>query len=187
MLAPPFTPASLRSTVGVSDEAVLEALREWERLGVSGPAGAAWLRSLEEAASGVVPASLVWTGHETKGLHSRDTRQVLDEMISSAKRSILLSSYTYFDGPKAFRPVAKRMDSTPGLRVTLLLNIERGKRSTTKSEDLGPKVRDQVLGIRLAGQEAAESLLRSAFSRTRRPAGGAPRESRNRGRGKPFS
>ena len=135
-LSPPFTPASLRSTVGVSDESIVEALREWERLGVSGPAGAAWLRSLEEAASGVVPASLVWTGPEAKGLHSRDTRQVLEEMIASSKRSILLSSYAYFDGPKAFRSLAKRMDSTPELRATLLLNIERGRQSTTKSEDL---------------------------------------------------
>ena len=135
-LSPPFTPASLRSTVGVSDEAVVKALREWERLGVSGPAGAAWLRSLEETASGVVPASLVWTGPEAKGLHSRDTRQVLDEMIASSKRSILLSSYVYFDGPKAFRSLANRMDSTPELRATLLLNIERGRQSTTKSEDL---------------------------------------------------
>ena len=83
-----------------------------------------------------MPASLVWTGPEAKGLHSRDTRQVLDEMIASSKRSILLSSYVYFDGPKAFRSLANRMDSTPELRATLLLNIERGRQSTTKSEDL---------------------------------------------------
>lgn len=136
LLAPPFNPASLRSTVGFSSEAVVLALREWERLGVSGRAGAAWLRSLEEASTGVAPASLVWTGPEANGLHSRDTRQVFEEMIASARRSLLLSSYAYFDGPKTFRSLAKRMDSTPGLRVTLLLNIERGRRSTTKSEDL---------------------------------------------------
>lgn len=156
LLAQPFTPASLRSTTGVSDEAVLEALREWERLGVSGPAGAAWLRSLEEAASRVVPASLVWTGPEAKGLHSRDTRQVLDELIASAKRSILLSSYTYFDGPKAFRSVAKRMDSTPGLRVTLLLNIERGRQSTTKSEDLVRRFATRFWGSDWPGKRQPE-------------------------------
>lgn len=142
-LAPPFTPASLRSTVGVADEAVLKALQEWQRLGVSGQAGAAWLRSLEEAASGVVPASLVWTGPEAKGLHSRDTRQVYEEMIASAKRSILISSYAYFDGQKAFRLLAKRMDNSPELRGTLLLNIERGQRSTTKSEDLVRRFADR--------------------------------------------
>lgn len=142
-LAPPFTPASLRSTVGVADEAVVTALQEWQRLGVSGRAGAAWLRSLEEAASGVVPASLVWTGPEAKGLHSRDTRQVYEEMIASAKRSILISSYAYFDGQKAFRLLAKRMDNSPELRATLLLNIERGQRSTTKSEDLVRRFADR--------------------------------------------
>lgn len=142
-LAPPFTPASLRSTVGVRDEAVVNALQEWERLGVSGRAGAAWLRSLEEAAAGVVPASLVWTGPEAKGLHSRDTRQVYEEMIASAKRSILISSYAYFDGQKAFRLLAKRMDNSPELRGTLRLNIERGQRSTTKSEDLVRRFADR--------------------------------------------
>lgn len=136
VLRPPFTPASIRSSVGIRDEAVLQALREWDRLGVSGIAGAAWLRSLEEAASSVAPASLVWTGPEAKGLHSRDTRQVYEEMIASAKGSILMSSYAYFDGKKAFRSLAERMDSTPELKATLLLNIDRGQRSTTKSEDL---------------------------------------------------
>jgi len=128
---------------GVADEAVLKALQEWQRLGVSGRAGAAWLRSLEEAASGVAPASLVWTGPEAKGLHSRDTRQVYEEMIASAKRSILISSYAYFDGQKAFRLLAKRMDSSPKLRATLLLNIERGQRSTTKSEALVRRFADR--------------------------------------------
>ncbi|MXY67884.1 MAG: phospholipase [Acidobacteriia bacterium] len=142
-LAPPFTPASLRSMAGVADEAVLNALQEWRRLGVSGRAGAAWLRSLEEAASGVVPASLVWTGPEAKGLHSRDTRQVYEEMIGSAKRSILISSYAYFDGKKAFQLLAKRMDSSPELRASLLLNIERGQQSTTKSEDLVRRFADR--------------------------------------------
>ncbi len=142
-LAPPFTPASLRSTVGVRDEVVVKALQEWERLGVSGRAGATWLRSLEEAASGVVPASLVWTGPEAKGLHSRDTRQVYEEMIASSKRSILISSYAYFDGQKAFGLLAERMDNSPELRATLLLNIERGQRSTTKSEDLVRRFADR--------------------------------------------
>lgn len=136
LLAPPFTVASLRSTIGASDEGVLRALREWERLGVSGKAGAAWLRSLEQAGSSVAPASLVWTGPEAIGLHSRNTRQVYEEMITAAKKSILVSSYVYFDGQNAFRLLAQRMDSNPDFQVTLLLNIERGQHSTTKSGDL---------------------------------------------------
>ena len=135
-LAPPYTVAGLQSTLGIRDVAVLEALREWERLGVSGRAGAAWLQSLEQATSSVVPASLVWSGPEAVGLHSRDTRRVYEELISSAAKSILISTYAYFDGPEAFKSLAERMDSTPNLHVDLLLNIDRGSRSTTTSEDL---------------------------------------------------
>ena len=135
-LAPPFTLASLRSTVGVHDKDVLDALHEWHRLGVSGKAGAAWLRSLEAASSAIAPASLVWTGPEAKGLHSRNTRQVYEELIRTAKSSLLISTYAYFKGPKAFKGLADRMDSDPSLKVTLLLNIERGKHSTTVAKDL---------------------------------------------------
>ncbi len=136
LLAPPFTAASLRSTVGVQGHEVVEALRQWERLGVSGPAGAAWLRSLERASSAVAPASLVWTGPEAAGLHSRDTRQVYEEMIATARRSILISTFAFFDGPERFGNLARRMDCDPELQVTLLLNIERGRHSTTKASDL---------------------------------------------------
>ena len=135
-LAPPYTAASLRSTLGTQGNEVLEALREWERLGVSGPAGAVWLRSLEQASSSVAPASLVWSGPEAAGLHSRDTRQVYEELIATARESILISTFAFFDGPKRFSDLAKRVDSDPRFRVTLLLNIERGKHSSTRASDL---------------------------------------------------
>lgn len=143
LLSPPYTLASLRSTVGIEDEGVLDALREWERLQVSGKAGAVWLRSLEAAGSVIAPASLVWTGPEAKGLHSRNTRQVYEELIASAKKSLLISTFAYFNGPKAFKGLADRLDSTPDLKVTLLLNIERGRQSTTIAKDLAQRFANQ--------------------------------------------
>ena len=143
MLAPPFTRASLRSTAGIQDGGVLDALREWERLEVSGKAGAVWLRSLESASSTVAPASLVWTGPEAKGLHSRNTRQVYEELIATAEQSLLISTFAYFKGPQVFKALADRMDSSPSLKVTLLLNIERGKQSTTLAEDLARRFAEQ--------------------------------------------
>ena len=136
VLSPPFTATSLHSTVGVRDEKLAKALTEWERLGVSGAAAAAWLRSLDQASSRVAPAKLVWTGPDAEGLHSRATRQVYEEMIATARRSILISTFAYFDGPQAFKMLADRMDTIPDLRVTLLLNIDRPTRSTTKASDL---------------------------------------------------
>ena len=38
------------------------------------------------------------------------------------------SGYTYRDGPHVFGELAKHLDATPGLEVTLVLNIERWQR-----------------------------------------------------------
>ncbi len=101
------------------------ALRELERLGISGPAAAAWIRTVEEATARTPRPDLVWSGPEVPGLHARDTRRVYEELLGSAERSVWASTYAFFDGPKAFEVLARRMDARPDLRVTLLLNIQR--------------------------------------------------------------
>lgn len=69
-------------------------------------------------------------------LHSRETRQVYDELVANAQRSLLISTYAYFQGQVAFKSLAEQMDSLPELKVTLLLNIDRGRHSTTESNAL---------------------------------------------------
>jgi phosphatidylserine/phosphatidylglycerophosphate/cardiolipin synthase-like enzyme len=61
---------------------------------------------------------------------------VYEELLGGAERSIWASTYAFFDGPKAFEVLARHMDSTPALRVTLLLNIQRQRNDTTASEQL---------------------------------------------------
>ncbi len=136
LLAPPYSMASVHSTIGTRNATVLAVLREWERMGVPGPAAAAWLRSLERAKSTIAQPTFVWTGPEAVGLHSRDTRQVYDELITNFKRSIVISTFAYFDGRERFKELAARLDRDSDLRVTLLLNIQRGRHSTTKASDL---------------------------------------------------
>src|SRR5207302_9203373 len=130
--------ASLQSVLGIREggEEVIGALRELEGLGVCGAATAAWIRSVEAATSRIPRPDLVWTGPEVPGLHARDTRRVYEELIGSAQRSIWASTYAFFDGPKAFEVLARRMETTPALRVTLLLNIQRKRGDTTASEQL---------------------------------------------------
>ncbi len=53
------------------------------------------------------------------------------------------STYAFFDGPKAFEILAQRMDATPGLQVTLLLNIQRKWGDTTAAEQLVRKFADR--------------------------------------------
>jgi len=138
LLGPSPTAASLRSVLGNREDAedLVASLLELGRLGISGPAAAAWLRAVERAAARTQKPDLVWSGPEVPGLHARDTRRVYEELLGSAERSIWASTYAFFDGPKAFEVLARRMEKTPALRVTLLLNIQRKRGDTTASEQL---------------------------------------------------
>jgi phosphatidylserine/phosphatidylglycerophosphate/cardiolipin synthase-like enzyme len=138
LLGPSPTLASLRSVLGNREDAkdLAASLVELGRLGISEPAAAAWLRTLERALARTRKPDLVWSGPEVRGLHARDTRRVYEELLGSAERSILASTYAFFDGPKAFEVLARRMEATPALRVTLLLNIQRKRGDTTTSEQL---------------------------------------------------
>lgn len=137
--------ASLRSVLGNTEggEDILGALRELERLGISGPAAAAWIRTLERAVSRAPRPDLVWSGPEVPGLHARDTRRVYEELLGSAERSVWASTYAFFDGPRAFEVLARRMDARPVLRVTLLLNIQRKWGDTTAAGQLVRRFADR--------------------------------------------
>jgi hypothetical protein len=100
LLTIPCAAPSLRSALGLREsvENVVEALLELERAGLSAPAIAAWLRGVEAATSRALRPDLVWSGPEVPGLHARDTRRVYEELLGSAERTILASTYAFFDG-----------------------------------------------------------------------------------------
>ena len=79
---------------------------------------------------------LVWSGPTAPGLHTRNTRQVYDELITTAERSIWLSTFAYFDGQHAFKSLADRMTAIPGLQVRIMLNIQRRHGDDTPAEQL---------------------------------------------------
>lgn len=130
--------ASLRSVLGDVDAArsVSPALAELRRLGINAAATAAWLRGLAQVQAGAPRPDLVWTGPQVAGLHARDTRRVYEELLGSATRALWISTYAFFDGPRVFEVVARRMEQVPDLRVTLLLNIQRKSGDTTAADHL---------------------------------------------------
>src|SRR5437660_152689 len=71
------TSASLRSVLGSAEGAqgIVGALAELGGLGISGPAAAAWLRTVTRVAARNRKLDLVWSGPEVPGLHARDTRR----------------------------------------------------------------------------------------------------------------
>ncbi len=149
----PCSEASLRSFVsgGEGIESAALVLRELERLAIGGPAAAAWIYSIEAAISRIPRPDLVWSGPEVPGLHARDTRRVYEELLGSAEHSIWASTYAFFDGPKAFEVLARRMDAHPALRVTLLLNIQRKRGDTTAADQLVRKFTDRFWKVEWPG------------------------------------
>jgi len=136
---------ALRSVLGGCEDAVpvAEDLHELAALGISGRAAAAWIRTLDAIGSRASKPDLVWSGPEVTGLHARDTRRVYEELLGGAERSVVASTYAFFDGPRAFEVLARRMDERRELRVTLLLNIQRKRGDTTAADELVRKFADR--------------------------------------------
>lgn len=135
LVAPPYSLESLTAALGGGDgdTDVLVALEELERLGVSGRGAAAWLHSLDAASRRRPSVDVVWSGPEVRGIYARDTQQVYEELLSSAERSVWVSTYVFYDGPRAFATLAERLDQKPGVEATLLLNIQRKWGDTTEA------------------------------------------------------
>ena len=72
---------------------------------------------------GLTP-QLDWSGPEASGLAS-DTGDVYEELFSSAMHSPWVASFVRDHDPDVFGELAANIDTTPGLEVRLLLNIDR--------------------------------------------------------------
>jgi phosphatidylserine/phosphatidylglycerophosphate/cardiolipin synthase-like enzyme len=144
-LRPPFTARGLRASIGYAGDldAVATTLAHLDGLGLNPRAIAAWLTTVDAALDREPVADLVWSGPEVPGVPARDTRRVFDELVQSAGQSIWVSTYAFFDGPKAFERLARRMDHVPGLDVRLLLNIERKRSDTSTPTDLVRRFADK--------------------------------------------
>jgi phosphatidylserine/phosphatidylglycerophosphate/cardiolipin synthase-like enzyme len=138
LLSGSATATALQSVLGDTEWAARasKVLREFAAFTESSAAIAAWIRSLGKAEARSPRADLVWSGPEVSGVHARSTRRVYEEVIGVAERSLWISTYAFFDGPKAFETLARRMDAIPGIRATLLLNLQRKNGDKTSSDQL---------------------------------------------------
>lgn len=137
-LAPPYLDIAVCAAVGpgAATAAIAEELRTLDAQGVGGAAVAYALTLAGEASASVHRPDLVWSGASVPGVHARKTRQVFDELVGGAERSLWISSYTYWDGSQAFAKLAARMDAMSGLKVKLLLNIQRKHGDTSAADAL---------------------------------------------------
>lgn len=68
---------------------------------------------------------LVWSGPRTST--HRDTRSVFEELFTTAKHTLWVSSYVSRSRRDILGRVAEHLDATPRLTVTLVLNVPRYK------------------------------------------------------------
>ncbi|MGH9203051.1 MAG: DISARM system phospholipase D-like protein DrmC, partial [Vicinamibacterales bacterium] len=148
VLQSPYTTAAVRAVVGTTDSvhAITETLGALDGQGVSGKAVAVLIDATQQATSRIALPDLVWSGPEVSGLHARETRRVYEELIGCAERKVWISTYAFFDGPRAFDSLARRMDSQEELAVTILLNIQRKRGDDASADALVRRFADRFWG-----------------------------------------
>lgn len=148
LLAPPWQEAAIRSVLGSTPgiAGISASLRSLEVRGGSGGAVSAWLRGVGIGESLSPHPDLVWSGPEVAGLHARGTRDVYAEIIAGAERTLWVSTYAFYDGPKAFASIARRMVERPDLEVTLLLNVQRARGDTSATDSIVRRFTDRFWG-----------------------------------------
>lgn len=154
LLSGSATATALQSVLGDTEWAARASklFGEFAAFTLSGAALAAWLRSLGKAEARSPRADLVWSGPEVSGVHARSTRRVYEEVIGAAEHSLWISTYAFFDGPKAFEALARRMDAVPTLKAILLLNLQRKHGDTNSADRLVRRFADRFWTIEWPGQ-----------------------------------
>jgi phosphatidylserine/phosphatidylglycerophosphate/cardiolipin synthase-like enzyme len=66
---------------------------------------------------------LVWTSPDEDGPHVRDTSVVVGQLLSEARHSLWISTYSVFDGSEVFLPIQEAWTCRPELEVVLILNV----------------------------------------------------------------
>jgi phosphatidylserine/phosphatidylglycerophosphate/cardiolipin synthase-like enzyme len=90
----------------------------------------------EARMAGASACELVWSGPESTGAQSRDTAVVIDDIFSTASRSVLVSSFVVQSGNVVFRALARRMDETPSLHTRMFLHVARKPNDTRDDSEL---------------------------------------------------
>jgi phosphatidylserine/phosphatidylglycerophosphate/cardiolipin synthase-like enzyme len=66
---------------------------------------------------------LVWTSPDEEGPHVRDTSVVVGQLLSEARQSLWISTYSIFNGQEVFLPIEEAWSFRPELEVVLILNV----------------------------------------------------------------
>lgn len=140
----PFSASNVANYIPAAlNQEIVDELNRLNTLGVHSQHIAYTLRLLAEERRTSQALSdridLVWTGPEIAGSQSRDTAIVVRELFSTAKTSVLISSFAIDKGQKArdlFGVLVHAMEANPELKVRMFLNVNRPHNSEVPTSDL---------------------------------------------------
>lgn len=129
-LVPPYTPLAVAAWVpSLQGEDIAGELEHLRQSGLQPHQIASVLNLLateRELGQRVTDRlQLVWTGPEVPGSVSRDTGVVVRELLTSARHSLLLSTFTIHRGAEVFAPLATAIKNNLTLRARLVVNVGR--------------------------------------------------------------
>lgn len=142
--------------LGVSDpQGLADRLNRLQELSFQPSQIAALLNAViaerKATARNAVQIEFVVTGPDIRG-EARDTAVVVEQLFNDAKASVLLVGFALYDGQSIFRRLAERLDETPGMDVTLCLDISRHYTDTTRDSDLIDKYADDFKARHWSGK-----------------------------------
>jgi phosphatidylserine/phosphatidylglycerophosphate/cardiolipin synthase-like enzyme len=127
-LKPPYTAFTVAEWVPQPARDLLAAeLTSLQTFGFTTATLAITLEALAEDAAArqraIDQIQLVWTSPDEEGPHVRDTSVVVRQLLSEARQSLWISTYSIFNGQEVFLPIEEAWSFRPELEVVLILNI----------------------------------------------------------------
>lgn len=89
--------------------------------------------------------TLVITGPKTAHAKSLKTGARFNQIVEHAKKELMLATFALYQGDKILQPIHQAMIRNPGLKVIMILNIQRRYGDRTNSEDLVEDARQTFL------------------------------------------
>jgi phosphatidylserine/phosphatidylglycerophosphate/cardiolipin synthase-like enzyme len=127
-LKPPYTAFTVAEWAPQAiREALASELISLQTLGFTSATLAITLEALAEDAAArqraIDQIQLVWTSPDEEGPHVRDTSVVVRQLLSEARQSLWISTYSTFNGQEVFLPIEEAWTFRPELEVVLILNV----------------------------------------------------------------
>jgi phosphatidylserine/phosphatidylglycerophosphate/cardiolipin synthase-like enzyme len=127
-LKPPYTAFTVAEWAPQAvREALASELLSLHTCGFTAATLAITLEALAEDAAArqraIDQIQLVWTSPDEEDPHVRDTGVVVGQLLSEARQSLWISTYSIFHGNEVFLPIEEAWSVRPDLEVVLILNV----------------------------------------------------------------